>query len=112
MVACAFAAAPGVVSPMMTRSPAIAATCAIPVPMAPAPMTPTTVFSSSAISAALEGRFAFLEECGHTFAIVVSTSCLALKLLLEIELRVEIDSQRSIEAALDESEPAGRLGGE
>ncbi len=42
--------APRIESASTTRCPAAAATCAIPVPIAPAPTTPTTVLASSAIN--------------------------------------------------------------
>ena len=40
----------GIESASTTLCPAAAATCAIPVPIAPAPTTPTTVLASSAIN--------------------------------------------------------------
>src|SRR5262245_66343090 len=109
MYVLALAVASGDASPRRTRWPAAAATWAMPVPMAPAPTTPTTISSPSTMSASCERRLSLLEEGVYAFAIVVRLSRLALQRLFDVELRVQIDAQRLVESALDEPKRMRRL---
>ena len=91
----AFAASPAPirVSCSCTRWPCCAAICAMPAPIAPAPMTATigSARSSAPVMAlrlaAGELRRPLGQERRHAFAIVVAVAELALQVALEVELR-------------------------
>src|SRR5215467_10182537 len=80
----------------------------MPVPIAPAPITPTVIPSSSTKLSSLEDGAALLEESVNTLRVVFGAPSLALQFLLIIELRLQVDAERSIESALGESEAARR----
>src|SRR4051812_2652542 len=92
----------------------------MPVPIAPAPTIPTPISAPAAeLTTVLRGKPARLttleaglplfEKGAHAFGVVGGASRLALQLLLVIELRLEIDAERAVEGALDESEAVRRL---
>src|SRR5262249_45733211 len=106
------AVAPATASARTTRWPAAAATWAIPVPIAPAPTTPTVTESLSTCLSALERRLPFFEECMNSFRVVLGASGLPLQLLLEIQLLLQVEAKGAIEATFRKSEAARRHGGE
>src|SRR5262249_6150708 len=57
----------------------------------------------------LEHWLSLLEERVDALAIVVGATGFALQLLFIVQLRVEVDAQRTIEPTLDETERARRL---
>src|SRR5918999_5840301 len=91
----------------------MAATCAMPVPIEPAPSTPTEVCAPSDRSvigsSAREARLALLEKRPHPFREIGRPAGFALQLGFDLELRVEIVRKRLIECALRQPEPARRL---
>src|SRR5512135_371807 len=103
-------AAPIRVSNRRTGCPAWAATWAMPMPMAPAPMTATVASRGSAppTSAPGETGRALLQERGNAFAVVGTETELALQVALEIELLFQRIARRRVHRALDRGEPAGR----
>src|SRR5690242_17497835 len=95
----------------------------MPVPIAPAPTTPTRIELPAAAlttipgdegprSATLEARLSLLEKGPHTLGVIRGATRFALQLLLVVELRFEIDAERAVEGALDETKAARRLGRE
>src|SRR5690348_7269867 len=107
--ALAFDVAPSRASAMITSWPAAAATCAIPVPIAPAPTTPTTVVLSSAMLLPGEHWLSLFEKRVHTLGVISRPASLALQFLFEIQLIVEVDAERRVEAPFDQPEPARGL---
>src|SRR6185503_15171001 len=82
----------------------------MPVPIAPAPTTPTTSWDLVIPrSSSLEARLSLLEKRAHAFRVVRRSARLALQRLLVVELRREVDAERAVECPLDETEPARGL---
>src|ERR1043166_6516458 len=97
----------------MTWWPAPAATWAMPLPIAPAPSTPTVASVPRAVtSPAGERGLPLLQERLHSLAIVGAPPREALAFRFHLELLLERIVRRRGEQLLDEGERAGGLGGE
>src|SRR4051812_22489546 len=102
----------------------------MPVPIAPAPITPTTVSGERAVVMArtrwshavlpchpgpslspLENGFALGQERLDALGVVRGATRLALHLFLICQLGLEIDAERAVEGPLGDAQAAGGLGG-
>src|ERR1043166_7909516 len=92
--------------------PAAAATWAIPLPIAPAPSTPTVASGPRLTSFANEGGLSLLEKRLHPLGIVLTAAGETLIFGLELELLFQRVVRRSREHLLDQRQGVGRLGGE
>src|SRR5579872_4664899 len=97
--------APESLSTKTTGCPCESATCAIPVPMAPAPSTPTICIGLFPG----ERRRPLLLEGAHAFFVIRGPRRQALQLALELELVFEAVRHGLVERALDEAQGPRRL---
>src|SRR6185437_421336 len=101
----AFSAHPILVSNSRTGCPACAAICAMPAPIAPAPMTATIASRGRAaavvISAPDESRRAFFEKRRDAFAVVGAIAEHPLRVAFKVELLLERVVGGRVERPLD-----------
>src|SRR5450830_358605 len=110
MSAMALAAAPSRVSNRTTGWPALAAVWAMPAPMAPLPITATTLLVSSAWAIcllSLEVGGALADEGGHAFLVVVAVAQLTHHLPFQLQLLRQGVGGTGLERLFRKSEALG-----